>query len=632
MTSRNAILAAALAVFLCQDASAQTVSVPTSDAVADIAADVAKNKADIAAQADSIDSIEQQIKTLERMIRDRTGGEPTSGRAPAVVEPPQTIKAECSIGGEKLLFTPDVEVPSPVAGSTVKVSSTNAPINVRFYQTPATGHVSVAFERNPSDLWGKRSSAIDYTCAITIGGQTLARSIKDHNEFQRWRVQNKPAPIVVDTASAVQQWKLMPHAVPDHRPLWVQVSSGLRYPSPWLDAVESGEPHQYLGRNKYEPLGSAGLQTYMGAPGGRNDWGPVTEANAALIACQRGQFTDAALCKVYGDVAREQAEAVGSMPINLRDPSNGQPLKWDGEYKRAWWQRAWTSQKNTFIPVNKSGWTMDTAHFPGVAYVLAVLTQDPYLVESVQFSASYVIGNQNPVWRGEEKGLILATGEPRARAWSLIRILQAINVSQDGPFKGYLQGIVSHNRDYIVSRETPGDYYSDLGVIYIKPIQYKGGPEWTALAPTWMEEWITIAMSWAHILGEGDWSDQLRHRVDAQYRPRLEAYNKPGFNLHEAGAYQYVFSKGAAKSDGTTIVKTWREAKELTASPDVLPENERITLGQEAGSFGLYTSYLRAALQWLAWAGQDVDDLSAYVEEERGRLSRLEESKLYFVR
>ena len=356
-----------------------------------------------------------QSLPMDAPVFDRTIAKPSPATPPAPVQSTGTAPnadARCTLGGRTLDYRPDRRMPDVVATSQIWQARTSGPLTVRFYATPAHGHVSVAFEYNPPDLLAARDSPIDYDCIIRIGEKRYSQSVQGHYQFQRWRVQNKPLPLDGDVRALVASWKLLPHGVPPNRPNWLQIASGHRLPD-WRMLVGTGQVREALGKNLYTgPFSAAGFQTYMGAPGGRKDFGPVDEASACWVAMHpdlrpgtqvRINQNEWRVCEA---AMRDGAEAVGSMPINVRDPATGGPLAYIGRYAGSWWQR---EVGKAVIKVNipngrDGGWTMDVAHFPAPAYVTALVSQDPYLIEAVMFSASYVIGNRNFQQRGFAKG------------------------------------------------------------------------------------------------------------------------------------------------------------------------------------------------------------------------------------
>lgn len=581
---------------------------------------------------------------------------PARHAGPAAAPARLDASAQCTIAGRGYTYGPDVVLPRLHSASRIFKARSDGPLEVRFYWMPGSGHVSIGFEYNPRDLTAERDPPLDYSCTAQINGKSYSQQVKMHHQFQRWRFQNFAAPVVADVQDLVRRWVLLPNdAAPQaERAMVMQEGSGLKWADPFQPGLRSGLCEPLLGRNAYDrPLAAAGFQRYLGAPGTRQEIGPYPEAAALWVAALRSDKdligSEACVAEV---TARNQSEVSGSMPINARDPRTGWSVAYEGPYAASWFGRTygskdilWNTPTGTKDPEN--GWTLDTAHMSSPAYVQAVLTYDPYLIESVMFLASYVIGNRNFEWRGRDKGLVLATGEPRDRAWSLMRIIQALHVTPRGPFRDYLLRVIEHNRQFMNARPGELNYYNDLGVLLIVPVERKavaagkavsvdaggrtipvekGANVWSMAAPPWMEDWITQSFAWAHLSGFGDWSAILRHRLDKQIGPRLRAHNGQGYNYAEASAYQAIFSADFVTSrrpERLPTFRTWREVKDATAFS--LGWGEQVPLGRQGERFMFYNSYLRNALRMTAWAG--LDQSKPYLDYMDSEVARLRQAK-----
>ncbi|MBC7942068.1 MAG: hypothetical protein H7Z19_20320, partial [Chitinophagaceae bacterium] len=177
------------------------------------------------------------------------------------------------------------------------------------------------------------------------------------------------------------------------------------------------------------PLASNGLRQYMPGPGGRDDIGFTTAANAAWLMSQDARAADYAM---------GQAESAGAVPWNMWDSAHGTWLSTDD------YVALWTDPRGGVgVPGNAnstgltqqpddSGWTPDTAHQPDASYVPYLLTGERWMLDNLNAQASYTVVSQWPVARGDGLDLVVRVNQVRGAAWSLRQIDEAAWISPDG--------------------------------------------------------------------------------------------------------------------------------------------------------------------------------------------------------
>ncbi len=204
-----------------------------------------------------------------------------------------------------------------------------------------------------------------YTAVISKAGVVLQTvSVPNHFWFARWRWPQSPYPVTVTPAALIASG-MLPH----------YNDSVLGAYAPSSNAFT------------YTPMTLAGLAGFMGMTGERGDIGLVTEWQADYICNGVNLATVLA-----------QAEAGGTFPWIIRDPTTGAPYN------------AQANASATLVYVNKSqpstilsttcnlavGGSLvscDVAHEPEVWYLPFLMTGDPFYLEQGQFQGTFnVVG------------------------------------------------------------------------------------------------------------------------------------------------------------------------------------------------------------------------------------------------
>lgn len=228
-----------------------------------------------------------------------------------------------------------------------------------------------------------------------ISGGTLAAPVVITVPWQewgtRWRWQSAPRPIV-RTYEDLVAMKAIPRLSLEYR-------GGAAIPP---------------GRDWLGPTDTGGLYVAMGATGDRNDVGLITEQQAAYLltgddGCRRTMMA--------------QAEAVGSMPLWIRDVATGATVD-AGAYPYIALSDASSGGKRYAIPtpairpISPNRFGLDTAHMPAAAFVVGMLTRDPYLLEAMHATAMFGVLQFNRGRLQNKLPRLVNTGQPRSLAWN----------------------------------------------------------------------------------------------------------------------------------------------------------------------------------------------------------------------
>jgi hypothetical protein len=170
------------------------------------------------------------------------------------------------------------------------------------------------------------------------------------------------------------------------------------------------------------PFSPRGITQDMSQTGGRSDIGPATQPQVAWL--MTGDSRAAAF-------ALGQAEAAGSIPWHLWDPSGGSGQGGWLDARR--WPRLWTDPRGGPPPGGLSqpipgdgGWSLDSAHQPDLSFVPFLLTGRRAFLDGLQAQAAWCVVSQWPEMRGHPansgpaEGLnVVRANQVRGAAWSL---------------------------------------------------------------------------------------------------------------------------------------------------------------------------------------------------------------------
>lgn len=578
--------------------------------------------------------------------------------APAAGPIRPSASAVCHIAGKSYTYTPDAELAQLTPQSRVFISRNKQPLHVRFYWLPAKDHISVGFEYAPKDPLALRDPPLSYDCDVTIKGQATHQDVVGHHQFTRWRVQSH----ILEPESPKpywDKWLVLHHAQPKARAAFF---------SSYLDkyragaALDQGDIEAAAGGNLHKSLwDNAGLERLMGTAGGRKEIGPVDEASAAFVALHPditghpfSSKREENFWRLAKRIMMSQAEAVGGMPIAIRDPATGQALILEGRYAQTTYLKQWQGKQGNYIPQSapdgkKGGWTMDTAHNAGsVLYYPALLTGDPYLVEAAQFMASFCLAYRPPQYRSD-KQLFLSNGQYRARAWSLFRVKQAEVLSMPGRYRDYLSRALTNNLNYLLSLNSiswrafaapdkvDGGAVTNRAAVKDGPAVNRDGSPARLLKgdagsarqySSWQADFMTMAFTWPTLLGDSRWKPVLPTLVKS-YQRRFRNPDTGQLNMNEGVAYYYsltpaIVGHGVASYPPYT---SWAQVKRQAQDNPLWPAEH--PLGSETQGWGSYHLYAKSALAMLTAAkAPGAKEIYDYVLGEEDRMAALGKIKL----
>jgi hypothetical protein len=247
-----------------------------------------------------------------------------------------------------------------------------------------------------------------YTATISGGKLTSPVTIEVpvHEWATRWRWQSAPRPISRTYSDLVAMKAVLP-----------------------LDLQYRGASHPPPAHSWAGPMDTAGLEVGMGAPADRPEIGLITEHQAWYL------ITGDAGCKT---TMLAQAEAVGSMPIWVRDADTGAIVDPGAHpyvaFADADKGRHYTIPKSPVDPVRApTHFGMDEAHMPATAYVPYMLTLDSYFLEGMHALAAYGMMEANYRRLKEKLPRLAATGQPRGLAWNWRDIFRNARVTPEAP-------------------------------------------------------------------------------------------------------------------------------------------------------------------------------------------------------
>ena len=269
-----------------------------------------------------------------------------------------------------------------------------------------------------------------YTATIAQSGMAAWKSpLIAHRKLQVWHklVSNRAAPppsVLLDIDYFEKSG-----ALPNY-----DLSSG-------VSRTTLDETRANLEKTDSGPLGNSLVVTQMGTTGGRDDIGPTTNWAANYLASQDPTARTIMLA---------EADVAGSIPWHVREVDGrmvtaaAHPTLWlDYRCKTADCLPGGFSNA-----VQATGWALEQAHEPDLAFIPYLVTGSHYYLDQLQSEANWVILAQDPDYRRDEKGLIYPASQIRGTAWNLRDIGNAAWSSPDGdPLKAYFQTILKNNID-----------------------------------------------------------------------------------------------------------------------------------------------------------------------------------------
>ncbi|WP_189044237.1 hypothetical protein [Aliidongia dinghuensis] len=311
-----------------------------------------------------------------------------------------------------------------------------------------------------------------YSATVTQSGMATWKSpLLNHRRFQEWHKvfwnRETPMPSVVLDVGYLEK----AGAVPDF-----DLSLGVS-----RDALRQGLTS--VAKAEGEPLGAGPVMRKMATTGGRADIGPTTDWAANYLVSQDSDARTLMLAA---------ADAAGSIPWHVRELDgrivsalNHPRLFLDPRCKTV------DCVPGGFVDPN-SGWELDNAHTPDLAYVPYLTTGSHFYLDQLLAEANWIVLCQDPDYRKDATGLLLALSQVRGVAWSLREIANASWIAPDDePLKAYFQSVFDNNMAALTQT-----YLVDRAMLPTGAIEgFVENPyDKTTVAP-WQQDFLAITMS-----------------------------------------------------------------------------------------------------------------------------------------
>lgn len=360
---------------------------------------------------------------------------------------------------------------------------------VRWYPQAHKARVDVivendwAYEPNPRNF--------RYDARVTVGGKEVyALHDLNHLHHARWRKLfwwgDAPALDIRHDSDYLIATRALPHYDPS-----IVVS----------DTALSQLAARWTGK-AIEPMGVGLATAYMPTTGGRGDIGLLPSWAAMYLLSMDPRAARVTL---------GTAELAGSWQIHYRDQRTGRPVSLlDHPYMTQVGMKSDTINPATHTSdafpscaaahACDSPYGPDVAHQPNLVYLPYLLTGDHYLLEELQFWATYDALYSNPGYRDNVKGL-MKSDQVRGQAWGLRTLGEAAYATpDDDDLKAYFVSVVKHNLDWYNATYTDNPAANKLGVIMNDALVYTNE---TGLAP-WQDDFFTSSVGHLADLGFTD--------------------------------------------------------------------------------------------------------------------------------
>jgi hypothetical protein len=407
---------------------------------------------------------------------------------------------------------------------------------IRYYPAVKKARIDVTIE----NAWAYEPGPQNFTydADVAVGGkQVWSKAGLMHYHHARWRkvFWYGAAPVPLNVQLNVP-YLIASRAVPnyDQQP---GVAESL------LASLEAG--------GSVEPMGIGLATAYMPTTGAHSDIGILPHWGAAYVLSMDRRARNATMAA--GDGA-------GSFPVHYRDRATGRPVALASHPRMTILGRPSDAGKDAFPGCGACAtpYTADTSHQPSFAYLPYLVTGDYYYLEEMQFWGMWDAFNDNPGYRGAEKGL-LSPGQVRGQAWSLRTLVEAAYITPDADaLKDDFIKIVDNNLDWYNATYTTGGA-NKLGVITNGyAFSYQGG---TALAP-WQDDHFTSAVGHAAELGFRKAEPLLKWKAQFQIGRMLA----PGFCWIDAASY----SLKVRDSEASPVYATLAEVYQKSFNPNLV--------------------------------------------------------------
>lgn len=331
---------------------------------------------------------------------------------------------------------------------------------------------------------------LTYDVTVRQGGATVfTKTAQKHNRYANWRLSmysnNLPPQI---------QWKRDLLHLRKTKSIYnyrgdVTIDEGA------IASLYNG----YLTSDR-SPNGGSLITRYMPTTGGRSDIGPEPAWVSLYLVSQDPRLAE---------VMYAQANAGGSIPWHLRDPSTNLPITrdahpyvwFDGRCSQAAGNNSTRDCPADGYDLSDTEWTPDTSHQPSLFYVPYLLSGDKYYADELSMVAAANINFYNITYFNNNGNFYWQSGSDQVRgsAWSLRTVANAAYVLPDSdPMKAYFAKIVDNDLTYGYQRfQAAGPLQGELSG-YVSG--YNFGSPTGDMAP-WQDDYMTIVYGFLYQRG-----------------------------------------------------------------------------------------------------------------------------------
>src|SRR6185437_4854518 len=352
-----------------------------------------------------------------------------------------------------------------------------------------------------------------------------------------------------------------------------------------------------LSNSNFGVLGPGNITQYMPETGGRDD-----------IGTQPAWFSNWLMTQNQGaaEYALAQTEAAGSIPWHLFDPNTGMYISL-ADYPTLWPDNAasgqsWATPLTQPIPTN-TGWAIDVAHEPDVAYVAYLMTGDRYYLDQLNAEASYDVAELNTPFTYGGTGNIgqgvvasAGAGQVRQQAWALREVVEAAYINPVGsPEKAYFTQAMNSTFSALLSEAENSNEGQASGWI-----QGAYGSDNGAMAP-WQQDYFATTV----VLAAEQGSQQAQQLLawETNFIAGLFLSSSQGFSPYDGAAYNLNVYTGNAQ---TGAYQTWSEIEAAAEAAGNSRDGTWATLNSDSGALA------QAALAGDITVSESPDAMQAY--------------------
>lgn len=419
----------------------------------------------------------------------------------------------------------------------------------------ANGTISANLQFNNDAAMATAGGTITYSATVTQNGKTvLTQPSLTQYQYQDWSatVGTTPSSAGLNVQENVAYLEKT-GAVPNYDTQY-GISSGL------ISGGNNNEASQIASPTFGQPLNPDGITQYMPGVGGRGDIGPTTQYNAEWLITQN------ATTATYAEAQAGNGD--GAIPWHFYDPTNsGGTFLTPGTTGDS---NIWTDGRGgpysyttglTQHISSDTGWSLDQAHQPDLAYDAYVQTGNVQDLEEVNAQASFSLSNQWPGSRnitdpatGVKYDDIVTTGEQvRGAAWSLRQIDEAAHINPAGSTNGtYYMSAAVDNWTYLDSMIPT--WTTQEGQAHGYLMGAYGSNDMT-MAP-WQQDYLASSTIEAAQFGIKGALTYLQW--SANYLVGRFFAEPQGYSPQDAFTYNMQFG------NGTTVYTTWAQIEQGT--------------------------------------------------------------------